>query len=102
MNGLVIRPDVARECRRQGRSSANKKPRGRSGGANFSFFLSKEVTAKSVTGYRYFIVMDLDLLVFIIIVLLASKSCVCSSCATASSYTSLGQSNKSKTCANSS
>jgi hypothetical protein len=81
------------------RASGNKKPRGVSGGANFSF-LVKEVTAKSAVGYRYFIVLDLDLVVFIIIVLLASKSCVCSLCAAEHSYTSLGQAYKSKTCAN--
>jgi hypothetical protein len=51
----------------------NKKPRGVSGGVNFSFFI-KEVTANSVVGYRYFIVVDLDLVVIVIIVLLASKS----------------------------
>jgi len=77
----------------------NKKPRGVSGGVNFSF-LVKEVTAKSVIGYRYFIVLDLDLFIVVIIVLLASKSCVCSLCATEHSYTSLGQTYKSKTCAN--
>jgi hypothetical protein len=80
--------------------AANKKPRSRCGGANFSFFLSKEVTAKSVTGDRYFIVLDLDLIFFVIIVLLASKSCVCSLCVAERSYTSLGQGNKSKSCAN--
>jgi hypothetical protein len=77
----------------------NKKPRGVSGGVNLSFFI-KEVTADSVIGYRYFIVVDLDLVVFVIIVLLASKSWVCSLCATEHSYTSLGQAYKSKTCAN--
>ena len=51
----------------------NKKPRGVSGGANFSF-LSKEVTANKVVGYRNIIIMDLDLLFFVVIVLLASKS----------------------------
>jgi len=54
---------------------ANKKPRGVSGGAKCSF-LSKEVTANTVTGDRAFLLLlDSDLLVFVVIFLLASKSC---------------------------
>ena len=56
-------------------ASPNKKPRGRCGGANFSF-LSKEVTADSVLGYRSIIFLDLDLFVVLVLVLLASKSLV--------------------------
>jgi len=51
-----------------------KKPRGVSGGAKFSF-LSKEVTANTVNGDRAFLLLlDSDLLVFVVIFLLASKS----------------------------
>jgi hypothetical protein len=58
-----------------------------------SLFFIKEVTADSMLGYRNIIVLDLDLVVFIIVVLLASKSLLCSLCATECSYTSLGHSN---------
>ena len=53
-----------------------KKPHGVSGGAGFLFF-SKEVTAYSITGDRavFLFLLDLDLLIFIVIFLLASKSC---------------------------
>jgi hypothetical protein len=53
-----------------------KKPHGVSGGAGFLFF-SKEVTANSITGDRavFLFLLDLDLLIFIVIFLLASKSC---------------------------
>jgi hypothetical protein len=51
-----------------------KKPRGVSGGAKFSF-LSKEVTANTVTDDEYLLLLlDFDLLVFVVIFLLASKS----------------------------
>ena len=54
-----------------------------------------------VTGDRSFLIfLDLDLVVFIVIVLLASKSCICPALCTLHSYTSLGQGIKSKTCAN--
>ena len=78
---------------------SNKKPRGRCGGANFSL-LSKEVTADSVLGYRNIVVLDLDLFVFVIIVLLASKSCQIPARVTDCSHTSLGHNNISKTRAN--
>jgi hypothetical protein len=49
-----------------------KKPRGVSGGANFSFL--REVTANSTTGYKVLLLLDPDLLVFRVVILLASKS----------------------------
>jgi hypothetical protein len=59
----------------QGFILPKKKPRGVSGGARFSF-LSKEVTANTVTGDReLLLLLDLDLIVFVVIFLLASKSC---------------------------
>jgi hypothetical protein len=70
-----------------------------SGGVNFSF-LSKEVTANKVVGYRNIIIMDLDLLFFVVIFLLASKSFTEPNKPTFCSYTSLGQGYKSKSCAN--
>ena len=82
------------------RTQPKKKPRGVSSGANFSFFLSKEVTANSVGGYRTFLLLlDLDLIVFVVVILLASKSRMHPICRTGRSYTSLGQNIKSKTCA---
>ena len=81
--------------------STKKKPRGVSGGARFSFFLSKEAIANSVTGYRWvFVVLDLDLVVFVVIVLLASKSWFCSVNVTECNRTSLGHHIQSKSCAN--
>ena len=54
-----------------------------------------------VTGDRSFLIfLDLDLVVFVVIVLLASKSCICPALCTLHSYTSLGQGIQSKTCAN--
>ncbi len=84
----------------QGFILPKKKPRGVSGGARFSF-LSKEVTANTITGDReLLLLLDLDLLVFIIIFLLASKSCTWPFSLPYCSYTSLGQSIKSNSCAN--
>ncbi len=81
-------------------SLSKKKPRSVNGGARFLFF-SKEVTANSITGDRVFL-----------IVIGSGSSCFYNYCSSGvkilfltvfvilRSYTSLGQSNKSKTCAN--
>ena len=71
-----------------------------SGGANFSFVLSKEVTANRWPDTELLLLLDLDLIVFVVIVLLASKSSTVPFDAANRSYTSLGQGYKSKTCAN--
>jgi hypothetical protein len=52
-----------------------KSPAALAAGPIFLFF-SKEVTADSVLGYRSIIFLDLDLFVFVVFILLASKSLV--------------------------
>jgi hypothetical protein len=48
----MLRPDRKSSGDHTAADGTNKKPRGVSGGANFSFL--KEVTANSVAGYRRF------------------------------------------------
>lgn len=80
-------------------AAGKKKPHGVSGGVGFLFF-SKEVTEFN-NRFRdtFLLLLDSDLLVFVVIFLLASKSFL-TVFAIECSYTSLGQSIKSKSCAN--